>query len=413
MYVKRLKESFTKAFARFHGITPSAARHRAPNLRSFSPLSIKIDVKGGFDMQRKLIPNVPVINYDGNNAAFFATLLEAALQAIGEDCDRPKLVALSGEGNRFCWTDGAWAFGNEVTESINETPFETQSRVLNAIGWRAKYITVQRGADGCFMNIDPAQIRQDFVAAIDRGFPVLMRYIRHGDCDLNIFFGYEDDGGKIIGYNYNNNYEAGVSPPSGTSAPTVWEDWVDNLSGYILFQNKTESASERNAALSTFKAVSEHARKTTEIRGKKVGFAAWESFLYHLEHDDFSRCALRVETEHYDDVKTPSVEHRFIIYCDALCQIDARNAALPYYRSLAERFPEWRDDLEAAVGALSACASYGGFLWREGCSFDEAGYEKFKTPEARRALAAAGREAMRRDAEAVERFEAILRREGW
>ena len=121
-------------------------------------------------MHRKLIPNVPEIPYDGNNAAFFITLLEATLKGLGEDCDKAKLIALSGEGNRFCWTDGAWVFGNEITESINETPFETEHRVLSAIGWNAKYITVQRSLDGSLMNTDTAQIRQDFVSAIDRGF---------------------------------------------------------------------------------------------------------------------------------------------------------------------------------------------------------------------------------------------------
>ena len=46
-------------------------------------------------MQRKLIPNVPEIPYDGNNAAFFITLLEATLKGLGEDCDKAKLIALS------------------------------------------------------------------------------------------------------------------------------------------------------------------------------------------------------------------------------------------------------------------------------------------------------------------------------
>ena len=113
-------------------------------------------------MQRSLIPNVPVINYDGNNAGFFITLLETALRAIGEECNRSKLIALSGEGNRFCWTDSAWVFGNEVTDSINNTPFETENRILTAIGWKAKYITVQRDKNDDFMNTDAKQIRQDF-----------------------------------------------------------------------------------------------------------------------------------------------------------------------------------------------------------------------------------------------------------
>lgn len=392
-------ESFTKAFFRFHDINPSAAKKCNNKLKYFAPLSIQVNIRGGFNMQRKFIPNVPVINYDGNNAAFFITLLETTLQGIGDNCERAKLIALSGEGNRFCWTDGAWAFGNEITESINETPFETENRVLTAIGWKAKYISVQRDKDGNFMNVDPNQIRLDFINAIDKGFPVLIRYIKHADCDLNVFFGYEDDGQKIIGYNYNNGYEVGVSRPSNISAPVAWENWENNLAGYILLQNKSETASERSAALSAFRFISEHSRKTGEIRGKKVGFSAWESFLYHLQFDNFSELSLA------------EVGSRFIIYCDALCQIYARKEPLPYYQFLAEQFPEWRNELEIAINALDACASYGGFLWSQGFTFDEAGYDKFRNPKARKVLADAGHEALRRDIEAVEQIEKILHKE--
>jgi AraC-like DNA-binding protein len=389
-------ESFTKAFTRFHGVTPSAAKRQKSGLKYFAALSIHAEVRGGFTMLRKLIPNVPEIPYDGNNAAFFITLLEATLKGLGEDCDKAMLTALSGEGNRFCWTDGAWVFGNEVTQSINETPFETENRVLSAIGWKAKYITVQRGADSGYLNTDAAQIRQDFISAIDRGFPVLIRYIEHADCDLNVFFGYEDNGEKIIGYDYNHGYEAGVSQPTDVSIPISWDNWENNIAGYILLQGKTGTASERSTALAAFRFITEHARKTSEIRGKKVGLAAWESFLHRLEHDDFSQLSS-------EDVKS-----RFFIYCDALCQINARKGALPYYHHLAERFPEWRNKLEPAIQALDDCASYGGFLWSQGFTFDDAGFEKFRSQEARKVLADAGREAMGKDQFAVVQFEKIL-----
>lgn len=389
-------ESFTKAFTRFHGVTPSAAKRQKAGLQYFAALSINVEVRGGFTMQRKLIPNVPEIPYDGNNAAFFITLLEATLKGLGEDCDKAKLTALSGEGNRFCWTDGAWVFGNEITASINETPFETEHRVLSAVGWNAKYITVQRSADGSLMNTDTTQIRQDFVAAIDRGFPVLIRYVEHADCDLNVFFGYENNGEKIIGYNYNNGFEAGVSQPVDVSVPVAWENWEHNVAGYILLQAKTGTASERNTALAAFRLISAHARKTSEIRGKRVGLAAWESFLTHLEHDDFSQ------------LSSEEVKSRFFIYCDALGQIYARKGALPYYQQLVEKFPEWRSSLEPALQALDDCASYGGFLWGQGFTFDEAGFERFRSQEARKILADAGRVAMGKDLFAVMQFEKIL-----
>jgi len=146
---------FTKAFARFHGVTPSDVMRQKASILYFAPLTINIDIRGGRTMRRKLIPNLPEIIYDGNNANFFTTLLASTLQSMGEECDQAKLTALSGEGNRFCWTDGKWMFGNEVAESINETPFETQYRVLSAIGWSAKYITVTRDKDGKYMNTGP------------------------------------------------------------------------------------------------------------------------------------------------------------------------------------------------------------------------------------------------------------------
>ena len=392
-------ESFARAFSRFHGFVPSKINVPENHLKIFNPLTIQINIKGGFIVSRKLIPNVTVVNYDGNNVAFFITLLEAMLGSIGEKYSRAKLSALSGEGNRFCWTDSGWFFGNETTQSIHETPFEAERRVFAALGWKAKYMTVQHDKDGNFMNTDPIQIRHDFITSIDKGYPVMMRYIKHDDCSLNIFFGYENDGQKIIGYNYNKGYEVGVSKATDFETPVSWDAWENNVSGYILLQSKSEPMSERETALSVFRYVLEHARKDTEINGKKIGFAAWESFLYHLEHDDFS--ALSAE----------DIGGRFIIYCDGLCQINARKEVLPYYQSLAEQFSEWRDELNIAISALKDCASYGGFLWKQGFTFDAAGFEKFRTPEARKILADEGRKAMMKDMEAVKQFEKILNKE--
>jgi hypothetical protein len=95
-----------------------------------------------------------------------------------------------------------------------------------------------------------------------------------------------------------------------------------------------------------------------------------------------------------------------------LCQIYERHAALDYYRSLAERYPEWREELNVAVAALDECSKYGGFLWEQGFAFEGAGLEKFRDPAARKILADEGRKAMQKDIEAVEQFEKILKKEG-
>jgi AraC family transcriptional regulator len=47
-------ESFTKAFQKFHGITPSQARRNGANLKSFSRLNIKVSLEGGSIMNYRI-----------------------------------------------------------------------------------------------------------------------------------------------------------------------------------------------------------------------------------------------------------------------------------------------------------------------------------------------------------------------
>lgn len=48
-------ESFTRAFSKFHGITPSEAKKNGSKLKSFSRLSLKITLNGGSMMDYKIV----------------------------------------------------------------------------------------------------------------------------------------------------------------------------------------------------------------------------------------------------------------------------------------------------------------------------------------------------------------------
>ena len=52
-YCYETPESFTKAFSRFHGVTPSQAREGAP-VKTFLPLTIKLSVQGGSEMDCRI-----------------------------------------------------------------------------------------------------------------------------------------------------------------------------------------------------------------------------------------------------------------------------------------------------------------------------------------------------------------------
>ena len=54
-------DSFAKAFQKFHGITPSQARADGSKLKSFSRLSIKISLEGGYTMNYRIEEKSPMI----------------------------------------------------------------------------------------------------------------------------------------------------------------------------------------------------------------------------------------------------------------------------------------------------------------------------------------------------------------
>ena len=253
---------------------------------------------------------------------------------------------------------------------------------------------VNRDTDGKILNTDDEQIKRDFVASIDKGYPILSR--RTNNRRYSIIIGYEDNGGKIV-------CKEAVDEKNGHRVADTFmhDNWQSVILDYIVLKERLEPVPERQRILEQLKQIIAHARRTDKIRGIiSSGFAAWEAYLRMLEHDDFSKLPIK------------EVGNRMGIYCDGLCQIWGRNAGLPYYQALAERFPEWREELIAAIAALEACAKYGGFLWTKGLSFDKKGYKKFRDPAVRKILADAGREAMLNDMEAIGCFEAILRKEG-
>ncbi len=52
-------DSFTKAFLRFHGVSPSRARKPGATLRSLAPLHIKVSLEGGSMMDYRIVEKAP------------------------------------------------------------------------------------------------------------------------------------------------------------------------------------------------------------------------------------------------------------------------------------------------------------------------------------------------------------------
>jgi len=389
-------DSFTKAFTRFHGITPASVKASVEELKNFQPLSIDIYIKGGFNVNRKIIPNIPEVDYYGNEVDYIFNLLTATFAGAGDKIDRAELAVYSGVANRFVWKAGDWNFGYEAMDSIDQTPFETKLRLLRTFGWDARYIKVLRDSDGKPLNTDSEQIRRDFVGSIDVGHPIMYQMNDHKNMNFHrpyVLIGYENDGSKIIS-------KGGLDGENDEkkSETITHENWEETVSEYILLKNKSEPMPERERFLDLLKLIVSRARNTNLINEMNVGFAAWEAYLNDLEFSDFSQLTL----------EEIGIAGRMGIYCDGLCQIWERNGTLPYYKAIAKRFPEWQEELSIAVEALDACSKYGGFLWSQGFSFEGEGLEKFRSLEGRKILADEGRNAMQSDMKAIKQFEKIL-----
>ena len=114
-------ESFTKAFVRFHGVTPRAVRDSGGDLKQFNSLLIKISVEGGIAMDYRLVKregfkllakvrefsNDSSFETDNNEIAKFweASQQDGTFKTLHENSSKGDMYGVCGpiskESNRF------------------------------------------------------------------------------------------------------------------------------------------------------------------------------------------------------------------------------------------------------------------------------------------------------------------------
>ena len=105
-------DSFTKAFTRFHGITPTAVRKDGAMIKSFAPLKISFTLKGGFTMDYKIV----------EKDSFTVIGVLKKFQYNNAKLEIPKFWAKhyqTGKGNTVCGM-----YGINIDESMSGKEFE-------------------------------------------------------------------------------------------------------------------------------------------------------------------------------------------------------------------------------------------------------------------------------------------------
>lgn len=105
-------DSFTKAFTRFHGVTPTAVRKEGAMLRSFAPLKIKFSLEGGCMMNYKIV----------DKASFTVLGVSKVFPYEGATTEVPRFWTEHYESGRNATVCGM--YGISIDENMDGAAFE-------------------------------------------------------------------------------------------------------------------------------------------------------------------------------------------------------------------------------------------------------------------------------------------------
>lgn len=187
-------ESFTKAFTRFHGVTPSAVQKFSGKVNYFSPMNIQINVEGGFIMSRRLIPNVEKLYENRAENYMFPSCMCSAMSALNEEkaYDFSFFAGVTGDFFTQIWLEPKWRYNDSYSNVCKDTQLPIQY-AFDACGYDYSYITRRE------IQNNKAEYTKRIVESIDKGLPVLTFGIV-GPPVCSIICGYSDNGEVLIGW---------------------------------------------------------------------------------------------------------------------------------------------------------------------------------------------------------------------
>jgi len=280
-------DSFTKAFARFHGVTPSEAKNNPKNLKCFSPIFLRIEVQGGFNMSTKMIPNLPPIanSWHGENYHFNG-VARYVMGCLGEMAlaDYSLIAGITGDTFTQFYPLGDGGFKGDSASSfyLGVSKIDT---VFDTLGYIAESFSERE-----FQSNYDYYVKK-IIASIDRGIPVIWH--RRGPTAAIV--GYETDGSAFL---YLNSLSKDQTKPERLvlEEECFKNDKIDSC-GWTIVSKKIRDVSlkeiYRNAISNLPKLLT---MKTDDFVFGARAFRAWAS---DIENGEFSRMSLDEFTGDY------------------------------------------------------------------------------------------------------------------
>lgn len=187
-------ESFTKAFVRFHEMTPSEAKKGDKALKIFAPITVEMKLKGGFVMARKMIPNIERLYEKKTENYMFPSCMRSVMCALQENPDFDFLFFAGVTGDLFTqlWVNPKWQYNDSYSQTCHQT-LDPIRKAFLACGYDFEYIPKAE------IQKDRPKYLQRIIESIDRGIPILTFGIV-GPPVCSIIFGYDENGDVLIGW---------------------------------------------------------------------------------------------------------------------------------------------------------------------------------------------------------------------
>jgi len=266
-------ESFTKAFVKFHNATPSEIKKGGKPLKVFAPLTIDVNVKGGYVMARKLIPNVEKLYEVKTENYMFPCCMRSAMAALSEDkaLDFMYFAGVCGDFFVQTWSKDEWGYCVEYSGNHGSATLDPVQLAFDACGYEYEYIPKAE------MEKDMTKCIQKIVESIDKGVPILT-YGIVGPPNCSIIYGYDENGDTLIGWAQfaeNEYFEVKAN------------DGLKESEALIFIGNKKPSVGIEEGIRKSILNIPNFANlPETNIKFGKAAFYAWADSLLH--DDDFS-----------------------------------------------------------------------------------------------------------------------------
>lgn len=270
-------DSFRKAFVRFHGITPKEAMHDSSKLKHYDPLTIKIDIKGGFQMSRKFIPNVQKLYENKAENYMFPACMRSAMSALNENPELDFLFFAGITGDLFTqvWKEPKWQYNDSYSTVCKESQLPIKA-AFDACGYSYEYVykeDIQRRKHVYIQKI---------VESIDQGLPVLTFGIV-GPPICSIICGYEENGEVLIGWAQFTDEPVEDRPMDLIPAENYFSvrNGLDQSEGLIFLKKKEQQPNLEASFRQTMKQIPIWASVPSEdnLYFGKEAFKKWEDSL--------------------------------------------------------------------------------------------------------------------------------------